>query len=98
MTEKEKIIEKFKQLIEEGNNLLATKSETETDKVACVSGFKSAKWGANCLQIVKTVYDKNSIHFKNFFIKYDFFPDYDKVCEALGILKTALDDYEKSVE
>ncbi len=98
MAEKEEIIAKFKQLIEEGNNLLATKSESETNDGARVSVFKGAKWGANCLKIIKAIYDKGSIYYKNFFSKYDCFPDYDNACEALAILKTTFEDYKKGIE
>lgn len=95
----EKIIGRFDELIERGNQALKTRNSRSGGGIVYVGDDavypeQSSQWGISCLNLLGRVFGKESDHYIRFNALFSQFEDYTPVLTAQGILKGAKEDYE----
>ena len=99
MTLDEKIVLRLDALIQQGQNVLQTKSKTNDAGrtfafESAVSSELSSQWVTSCLSILDRVFGRESDHYASFKEQAKYFETYSSALKALGVLKAAKDDYE----
>lgn len=97
----EKVLQRFDELIEMGQRVLASRRQGRSEGAwnlpyDVIENKELAKqWGMSCLNLLEKVFTRSSVQFEKF---NEVFKDVDGVSnfhEAFGMLKAAKDDYEK---
>ena len=95
----EKIIERLQILIDLGSKVLQTKSRDTGEGTTLLFGYAvnyelGNQWGTSCLSLLKQVFGKDSEHYLRFKEQGQEFSNAEDVRKALGVLKSAKEDYE----
>ncbi len=95
----EKILRRFEELIEKGQEVLKTRSKQSEDGGIYLSDYGvdcelSHEWGASCLNILKRVFGSNSDHYKRFDRLFENFVVSEPIKKAMGIIKSAKEEYQ----
>jgi hypothetical protein len=94
----EKVIKRFNELIEKGQDVLTTKHDhSSVHSIALVDYSvdyeKSHQWGLSCLNLLKRIFGPESDHYKRFDeLKLSSFSPIER---GMGIIKSAKDEYEQ---
>jgi len=96
----QKIIERFENLINEGEEVLKTRSSRSGGNFVywgddAINPKLSNEWGIKSLSLLSRIFGKEDDYYKKFNELFPRFSDYTPVWKAHGILKGAKDDYEK---
>ena len=93
----EKILQRFDELTQMGEEVLRTK---ETAFPMPVADAQSAqKWGINCLHLLRKALGEKSDHYQKFseYCEAHSIQNFHNAEPALGILQAAKEDYEKEL-
>ncbi|WP_008311958.1 DUF4145 domain-containing protein [Leptolyngbya sp. PCC 6406] len=98
----EKILSRFDELIRMGEQVLTTRRSRSTATVSYMGDFAvdsqlSHQWGVSCLNILKRVLGSNSDHYVKFDQLFVKFHDFQPTKKALGILKSAKEEYQNDL-
>jgi len=94
----EKVIKRFNELIEKGQDVLNTRHSRSNEEVLILIGNgveyeTSHQWGLSCLSLLKRIFGPESDHYKRF-DELDL-SDFSPIKRGMGIIKSAKDEYEK---
>lgn len=53
------------------------------------------QWGTSCLNLLSRSFGSDSVHYRNFENLFPRFDDYGPIIQAVGVLRSAKDDYEQ---
>lgn len=97
----EKILKRFDELLEKGDEVLNTfqsgiqsVGEITTFGPSKVNNQLSFEWGTNCLNILKRIFGSDSDHYVQFNKQFLQIDKFKNTQNAFGILKAAKNDYE----
>jgi predicted nucleotide-binding protein len=99
MSVDQRVVERFQQLIADGENVLRTKSKTTEEGTSYLGEYAvnrrmAYQWGTSCLNLLKYAFGEETDSYSRFRELVSDFEVYSVVDNALGILKGAKSDYE----
>lgn len=96
----QRVLDRFEELIRLGEQVAQTRYGKSVGNMVVIgddgvdSGLAN-QWGASCLNLLGRTFGSDSVHYKSFQAKFPKFHDYSPVKQALGILRSAKEDYEQ---
>jgi len=91
----ERILNRLNELVSMGETVTSTACEREP--YAAVDRMKSSQWGTSCLAVLSKAFGQNSDYYEKFKSLASELYTLGFVCDALGVLKAAKEDFEKDM-
>lgn len=95
----QRILTRFEELIGMGEHVLGTRASRSSGGVLYLGDDSvdyelSHQWGTSSLNLIATVFGKESDHYHQFNVLFPSFHDFSPIKKAMGVLKSAKDEYE----
>lgn len=95
----QKILTRLNELIEMGERVIKTRYDRSLQGIMFaddgVEYGLANQWGVSCLSILGRVFDRQADHYTKFDLLFKDFENYSPIIKALGILKSAKEEYEQ---